>query len=313
MKLGQVDLNLLVILDALLREQNVTRAAEQLHITQPAASTALARLRKVLGDPLLVKQGRHMQLTPRAEALVEPVRDVLAVIEQTIVRPLEFDPARDSRIFAVAASDYIGVVLVRPLLARIAGRTPNLRLNVGPVQKNYLAALHRDELDLVVLPDQLVDKAELHECSSIPVLEDRFVGAVWKGHPRAGEPLSAELLASHPCLAYAPANGSSLPDEDLDLAGVVRRVEATASTFTAMPFMLAETDLVAIVPERLGRRVADAADIVLLEPTVHLRPVRESAYWHSRRNTDNGHRWLREQLLAVAGSAAGATAPGQTA
>src|SRR4051812_29891062 len=120
MKLGQVDLNLLVVLDALLREQNVTRASERLHMTQPATSTALARLRKVLGDPLLVKQGRHMQLTPRAEALIDPVRSVLATIEQTIVRPPEFSPAHDSRVFSVMASDYIGVVLVRPLLAVLA-------------------------------------------------------------------------------------------------------------------------------------------------------------------------------------------------
>lgn len=300
MKLGQVDLNLLVVLDALLREQNVTRAAERLHMTQPATSTALARLRKVLGDPLLVKHGRHMQLTPRAEALVEPVRSVLATIEQTIVRPPGFDPAHDSRVFAMTASDYIGVVLIRPLLVGMAGQAPHLRLNLGTISERYLPALQRDEMDLAILPDRLVTEADLSDCSSMPVIEDRFVGAVWKEHPHAGGRLTAGLLAEHPYLAYQPVAGHSLVEEDLDAASVPRRTEATASTFTAMPFMLAETGLVTIIPERLGRRVANAADIVLLEPEVELQPLRQSAYWHSRRDTDQGHRWLREQLLAVA-------------
>lgn len=300
MKLGQVDLNLLVVLDALLREQNVTRAAERLHMTQPATSTALARLRKVLGDPLLVKQGRHMQLTPRAETLIEPVRSVLATIEQTIVRPPGFDPARDSRVFAMTASDYIGVVLIRPLLSALASLAPHLRLDLGPISERYLTALQRDEMDLAVLPDRLVADDDLADCSRMPVIEDRFVGAVWKEHPRAEERLTAELLAAHPYLAYQPPGGNSLVEEDLDAASVQRRTEATASTFTAMPFMLAETELIAIIPERLGRRVADGADIVLLETDIDLQPLRQSAYWHSRRDADPGHRWLREQLLAVA-------------
>ncbi|PAK26240.1 hypothetical protein CJD44_11605 [Streptomyces sp. alain-838] len=300
MKLGQVDLNLLVVLDALLREQNVTRAAERLHMTQPATSTALARLRKVLGDPLLVKHGRHMQLTPRAEMLVEPVRNVLATIEQTIVRPPGFDPSHDSRNFAMAASDYIGVVLIRPLLAAVASLAPHLRLDLGPISERYIAALQRDEMDLAVLPDRLVGDIDLPECSRMPVIEDRFVGAVWKGHPRAGERLTGALLAAHPYLAYQPIGGHSLVEQDLDAAAVPRRIEATASTFAAMPFMLAETELLTIIPERLGRRVADAADIVLLETDVALQPLRQSAFWHSRRDADPGHRWLREQLLAVA-------------
>ncbi|MHC5264326.1 LysR family transcriptional regulator [Streptomyces sp. UC4497] len=309
MKLGQVDLNLLVVLDALLREQNVTRASERLHMTQPATSTALARLRKVLGDPLLVKHGRHMELTPRAEALVEPVRSVLATIEQTIVRPPEFDPARDNRAFSVTASDYIGVTLIRPLLAVIAGLAPHLRINMGPIHDRYVTALQRDEMDLAVLPERLVGEGDLPECRRMPVSEDRFVGAVWKGHPRAGERLTASMLASHPYLAHQPLGGSSLVEQDLDAAAVPRRVEATAGTFVAMPFMLAGTDLVTIVPERLGRRVAQAADITLLEPDLELQPLRQCAYWHSRRDADPGHRWLRDRLLSVARSPYEAPAP----
>ncbi|WP_405181053.1 LysR family transcriptional regulator [Nocardia sp. NBC_01377] len=304
MKLGQVDLNLLVVLDALLREQNVTRAAERLHMTQPATSTALSRLRKVLGDPLLIKQGRHMRLTPRAESLIEPVRDVLATIEQTIVRPTEFDPASNRRVFTLCASDYIGVVLIRPLLGRIASLAPDIRLNLTSIHERYLNALRRDEVDLAILPDRLTGIDRLIECSSTPVLSDRFVGAVWAEHPRAGERLTAELLSEYPYLAYEPPAGYSVIEEDLEQAGIPRRVEATVTNFTLLPFMLARTQLVTVVPERLGRRVAAAAEITLLEPDIEFRPLRQSAYWHSRHDADPGHRWLREQLLSTAHSEA---------
>ncbi|SHN46743.1 LysR family transcriptional regulator [Cryptosporangium aurantiacum] len=300
MKLGQVDLNLLVVLDALLREKNVTRAAERLHMSQPATSTALARLRKVLGDELLTKHGRYLELTPRAESLIEPVREVLATIEQTIVRPPVFDPASDTRRFTVIASDYVGAMLLRPLLGRLSGLAAGLRLDAAPVGARYLTALQRDELDIAILPDRIVGDDVLPACSRLPVLDDRFVGAVWTGHPRAGDRLDAELLASSPYLMYAVEGARAIFEDELDAAGCVRHVVATASTFMTMPFMLAGTELVAMVPERLARRVAAAADIRILEPAIPLQPLRQSAYWHTRRDRDPGHVWLREELLAVA-------------
>ncbi|MBG0566964.1 LysR family transcriptional regulator [Actinoplanes aureus] len=299
MKLGQVDLNLLVVLDALLREKNVTRAAERLHLSQPATSTALARLRKVLGDQLLTKHGRHLELTPRAQALIDPVREVLATIEQTIVRPPVFDPATDTRRFTVIASDYVGVMLLRPLLGRLAGVAAGLRLDATPVDSSYLTALQRDELDIAVLPDRLVGDG-LPECSRLRVLTDRFVGAVWNGHPTRKDRLDAELLASSPYLMYSVEGRRSIIEDELDAAGCERPVVATASGFMTMPFMLADTELVAVLPERLARRVAGAADIRILEPEMPLQPLHQSAYWHSRRDRDPGHVWLRQELLAVA-------------
>ncbi|GAA3388959.1 LysR family transcriptional regulator [Cryptosporangium minutisporangium] len=300
MKLGQVDLNLLVVLDALLREKNVTRAAESLHMSQPATSTALARLRKVLGDELLTKHGRYLELTPRAESLIEPVREVLATIEQTIVRPPVFDPASDSRRFTVIASDYVGAMLLRPLLGRLSGLAAGLRLDAAPVGARYLTALQRDELDIAILPDRIVGDDVLPACSRLPVLSDRFVGAVWTGHPSAGDRLDAELLAASPYLMYTVEGARAIFEDELDAAGCVRHVVATASTFMTMPFMLAGTELVAMVPERLARRVAAAADIRILEPEIPLQPLQQSAYWHTRRDRDPGHVWLRGELLAVA-------------
>ncbi|WP_448639363.1 LysR family transcriptional regulator [Geodermatophilus sp. URMC 63] len=300
MKLGQVDLNLLVVLDALLREKNVTRAAESLHLSQPAVSTALARLRRTLGDELLYKNGRYLELTPRAESLIEPVREVLAAIEQTIVAPPTFDPTADTRRFSVVGSDYVAVTLLRPLVARLSGLATGLRLDASPVGSRYLDALQRDEVDVAVLPDRIVDERSLPGCSRMPVIVDRFVGLVWAEHPRAGERLTAELLAGSPYLEYVVEGRRSIVEEELDAAGCTRRVAATASGFVTMPLMLPGTELVAVVPERLALRVAAAADVRVLEPDVPLPLLQQSAFWHARRDRDPGHVWLRGQLLAVA-------------
>ncbi|MGW6032480.1 LysR family transcriptional regulator [Gordonia terrae] len=301
MNLGQLDLNLLVVLDALLREKNVTRAAAGLHMSQPATSSALARLRKVLGDPLLVKRGRYLELTPRAESLVGPVREVLALIEQRIVAPPGFDPTQDERVFTLLASDYAGVTLFRPLLRRVGDLAPNLRLDLGGLTAHALNMIERDEIDLVIVPDSLAEARPLADCFSMQVVRDRYVGAVWSKHPLAGGTLSAEGLGRHPYLAFtSPGGAISLMDEDLERAGIRYRVEATSVSFTAMPFLLAGTRLITIIPESFGRQVTAAADIVLLDLEFAVRPVRESMYWHNRRDADRGHRWLRNQLYAVA-------------
>lgn len=304
-----MDLNLLVVLDALLREKNVTRAAERLHMSQPAISTALARLRRTLDDPLLVKNGRYLQLSPRAETLVDPVRDILARIEQTVMRPTGFDPATDTRTFTVISSDYVGVVLLRPLLGAIGDLAPRLRLDLTPVAEDFRTALRRDEIDLAVLPDLLLDEQTRATCSAVPVIEDRFVGAVWTGHPAAGAgALTAEVFSSSPYLMYSANGNRGVWEDELDDQRIVRNVETTASTFTTMPFMLAGTRLVTVLPERLARRVALAAEITVLEPAVDLPPLRQSAVWHSRRDDDPGHRWLRDQLFQVAAALRGTPA-----
>ncbi len=300
MKLGQINLNLLVVLDALLREKNVTRAAESLHLSQPATSTALARLRRVFDDELLHRNGRYLELTPRAESLIEPVREVLATIEQTIARPPAFDPATDSRRFSVVGSAYVSTMLLRPLIARLLGLATGLQVDATPVGLRYLEALHRDEVDLAILPDRIVDQALIPDCSRIPVIVERFVGVVWRDHPRAEERLTADLLSRSPYLGYVTQGHRALVDEELDAAGCTRRVAATADSMVTMAFLLAGTDLVAVLPQRLAKRLATAADIRLLEPEMPLRPLRQSAFWHTRRDRDPGHVWLRQHLVAVA-------------
>src|SRR5882724_1587723 len=146
--LAQIDLNLLVALDALLSEESVTRAGERLSLSQPAVSGSLARLRKMLGDDLLVRTGRTMTLTRFAETLREPVRDILRHIEQALVARPAFDPAADSRPFTVYASDYTTMVLIRPLLEALASEAPEVSIYVIPHFESLTSHLVRDGVDL---------------------------------------------------------------------------------------------------------------------------------------------------------------------
>ncbi|QFG22414.1 LysR family transcriptional regulator [Actinomadura sp. WMMB 499] len=300
MELGRFDLNLLVVLDALLREKNVTLAARRLHLSQPGVSTALSRLRKMLDDPLLVRQGRYLALTPRAEALIEPVREILATIEQNILQPPQFDPERDTRTFSVLSSDYVGIALLRPLLTRINDQAARVRIDMTAIPAGWLDQVKRDEVDLAIVPDRMVTGDDVETLSNVPVIEDRFVAVVWKDHPVAAEGrLTASDLGRWPYLAYAPPQGTSLVEDGLDELGITRSIEATGSNFASLAFLLPDTMMIAFLPERLATRVAPAAHVVTVQHDFPLRPLTQSAFWHQRRDRDGGHVWLRQELLAT--------------
>jgi DNA-binding transcriptional LysR family regulator len=299
MDLGRVDLNLLVVLDALLREKNVTRAGERLCLSQSATSTALGRLRKLFDDPLLVRNGRNLQLTPRAVALIEPIAEALAIIDHAISSRPEFDPATDERTFTVVASDYVNILLIRRLLEQIGDYAPKVRVIIQPVSDQCLDALERDEVDLGIFPDGIVGPDRLLACSRTPVIEDRFVGAVWRHHPEPGDRLTRAVLARWPYLMCATGSGRSAVEDELDALRLERSVEAAAGTFVAMPFMIRGTHFVALLPERLAGQLADAAEIRLLELDFPVSPPRQSMFWHALRDSDPAHRWLREQIRQV--------------
>ncbi|WP_198653640.1 LysR substrate-binding domain-containing protein [Actinocorallia populi] len=300
MELGRFDLNLLVVLDALLREKNVTQAAKRLHLSQPGVSTALSRLRKMLDDPLLVRQGRHLALTPRAEALIGPVRETLATIEQSILQSPGFDPESDTRTFSILASDYVGIALLRPLLARIGDQAARVRIDMSALTAGWLDQVKRDEVDLAIVPDRMVTGSDLESLSSTRLIEDRFVAVVWKEHPAAAQGrLTAADLGRWPYLAFAPPQGTSLVEDGLNELGISRSVEATGSNFASLAFMLPDTMMITFLPERLAARVAPAAQVVVVQPDFRLRPLTQSAFWHPRRDRDGGHVWLRRELLAT--------------
>ena len=294
--LRRVDLNLLVVLDVLLSECNVTRAAERLNMSQPATSTALARLRKQFDDPLLAKNGRTLRLTPRAQALIGPLRSVLHTLERSILSEPTFDPTVDSRVFTLMTGDYAEVTLLRMLMRR--GHPANVRFDLRPLTKASLAAFHRHETDLAVLPEHLLDAPEFERCRRTEVLTDRYVGAVWSGHPYIGTELNRDVLSHYPFLSYLQYDDDTALARALLRAGIVTRTGASTTSIAVLPFALEHTVFVTLLPERMAERIAGVASLRILEPAFELPPLSEYAVWHEESESDPAHVWLRAQIDA---------------
>jgi DNA-binding transcriptional LysR family regulator len=294
MGLSSVDLNLLVALDALLSEQHVTRAAERTGVGQAAMSASLARLRKHFGDPLLIREGRRLVPTARAESLVQPVRGAIAAAEGALGVGRAFDPRTDHRTFTILASDYVTLLLLRPLLAQLATEAPCVRFNVVPVEPDYIEKLRQGRVDLLIIPTALVGQRFLFPHRVL--FEDRFVLAADRDNPDVGETVTAEEFARLPALAYGGGQLNSLVESQLDALGIDRRVEVTTQNFVISPFLLTGTRLVSVLHERLARHVEAQARLRILEPPVPLQAIVEAMYWNPRDTDAPAHRWLRERI-----------------
>lgn len=303
MRVNQVDLNLLVALDALLSERSVTRAAERLYVGQSAMSASLARLRNVFNDPLLVRGGRSLSvLTPLAESLVEPVREVLGSIEHLLTQRSDFDPAVDGRSFTIAASDYATLVLLRHVLESLDADAPKLRLTIAPLVADFVPLLERGEIDFAVLPREL--NAPTSGYGERVLFQDRFVCVAWGENPLISETLTLEGLATLPYLGYEGHLMQSLAETWLDEAGVHRNVEATAQTFVLGPLLIRGTRLISVVHERVALELEPVANCRILELPLTLPPVTETLIWNARFEEDPAHRWMRDRIASVAATVA---------
>lgn len=295
--LGGVDLNLLPALDALLTERNVTRAAERMSLGQPAMSAALGRLRKQFGDPLLVREGREYTLTTLAESLVGPVREAVTAADAVLGVRKPFDPSADQRSFSVLTSDYVALVLLRPLLAELADEAPGVRINIGAAAPDTEDRLPRGTADLFICPTELA--GPLNELPHTVLFEDRYILAADRDNPDVDDDLDIDRFARLPYLTVHGATPSTV-ETQLDALGVPRRTEVTTETFVIAPLLLTGTRLVSFVQERLALSVAAQARLRLVHSPVALRPLIEAMYWNPRNSDDPGHRWLRTRLIQQA-------------
>ncbi|MFF5257884.1 LysR family transcriptional regulator [Actinomadura viridis] len=300
MGLGSVDLNLLVALDALLSECNVTRAAERTSVGQPAMSASLARLRKHFNDQLLMKQGRNLVRTPLAETLVDPVREALSAAEAVFVRAPEFDPRSDHAAFTIIAADYVTMVLLRPLLAALAEEAPHVRIGVRPVEVNFADQLRRGHADMVIIPTELSGGrlAFPHE----PLFTDRYVLVVDRDNPDVGETVTAEQLASLRYVAYSAGAILTIADSELETLGLRLQVDVTTQEFVVASFLVTGTRLASFALERLARQLSDAARLRIVECPLPLRVIHETMFWNPRQTEDPAHRWLRGRIVDFARS-----------
>lgn len=304
MRLGHFDLNLFVTLDALLETRSISRAAERLHIGASATSSALGRLREHFGDELLVQVGRRMELTPLAQTLREPVRDVLLRSQATLAARADFDPAQACRRFVINASDYAATVLLEPLSRQLETQAPGLSLDVVSLGNRNLEQLERGEVDFAIYPERNASPDHPQQA----LLEERYSCVVWVGHALPPEGLSYAhyMNARHVAARFGDLRVASFESWFLSAHGVARNVVLTASSFNALPSLVVGTQRIATMHTRLARHYAAMLPIRLLPPPFEIPVLRLVLQWNRHATQDAAHAWLRQRLL----DAAAALAPG---
>jgi DNA-binding transcriptional LysR family regulator len=299
--LRSLDLNLILALDALLEERSVTRAAQRVGITQSAMSHALARLRAVTGDALLVRTGSGLVATARAEELGPPIRRALEGVAAALRPPQAFDPKTAERRIRVGTGDYGEIVLLPRVLERLAKEAPRVDLRVVFQGDNAAGMLRSGDIDLLLSP---VFAAEVGPgMYARKLFDERFVCVVRRGHPLASKKLTLARYvgASHALISPLGKEGSQT-DDALARLGLSRRVAVTVPHFLVAPHIVAQSDLVLTLPARVANMLARPLGLVTLEPPSELRldGFTMSAVWHERTQADPAQRWTREVFAEVA-------------
>ena len=295
-----IDLNLLAVLGALLEHRNVTRAGERLSLSQPTMSGALARLRQHFGDELLVRSGREYRLTPMAAGLLPAVQEALGQVERTLSVPAGFDPAASRRRFSIAISAQ-SILALAGLVRRVRELAPGVRLDTWPITTGLMETGHS-----LLGYDVLIGPGGFRTDGDPEVLlRDRIVYVADPASPRLRDGrLTVEDLAAVPH-ATARLPQADLVTSALARLGVTPRVVATTGGWLPLPFLVAGTDMVAAVPERLARRVGGAAGVSIVEPPFGTIELVEAAWWHPMSSTDPALTWLRGIIGDFAQSLAG--------
>jgi LysR family nod box-dependent transcriptional activator len=298
MDLGGLDLNLLVALDALFAEKSVSRAGDRLHLSQSATSGALARLREVFRDQLLVPVGRKMVLTPVAESLVEPVRDILLQAEAILNNNPVFDPSSSTRKFRVLMSDYVETVLMTEALPRIEQFAPGIRLEFISNVEGGMDALDRGEIDLSIVPSIRVGAEHPSEL----LFEDEFTCVVWAGNARVKSAISLDdyLAMGHIVVRFGKHQELTTFDEwFMERLGHERRVEVVTTAFNLVPQLLVGTHRIATLHRRLATFYRRYLPLKLIKPPFEIGTFQESMQWHKSRDRDPGTLWLRSLLRSA--------------
>jgi LysR family transcriptional regulator, nod-box dependent transcriptional activator len=293
MRFNKLDLNLLVALDALLSEQNISRAAEKIHLSQSATSNALARLREYFNDELLVQVGRKMEPTSRAEALRNNVRDILVRVEATVAAQPEFVPAQANRLFRLFVSDYTMTTLMPHLFALAYVRAPGIRFDLRPQVAYPHRLLERGEADILIIPKEYCSTEHPAEV----LLEETFCCVVWDRSPLAqGEMTNERYMAAGHVVVQVGEGQTALEDWFMQRLGIVRRVEASTYSFLSPAHLLAGTDRIATMHRRLAEAASRSLPIVLRDVPVAVPTMEQSVQWHKHRTSDPGLMWLRGLL-----------------
>ena len=297
MLLRNIDLNLLVVLDALLTEKHVTRTGLRLHLSQPAISHSLNKLRVLLDDPLLIRQGHDVVLSALAQNLQAPLKEILGQIETLLGQSIDFVPADSQRTFRVAMSDYGAAIVLPKLIVQLRAQAPGTSLVV--IQDSRLGMLEQVEqgkIDLAVG----VFAALPADVSSDVLFEETFTCLLNRRSLPENGVLDLDSYLARPHLLVS-TDGSTQGEVDnvLRSQGLQRRVAVNVPHWGAAPGMIADTDLILTVATRTLDNLPLGDTLVALAPPLTVAPFNYVQVWHNRFNQDPAHRWLRELVKQV--------------
>jgi DNA-binding transcriptional LysR family regulator len=287
--LRNIDVNLIVVLDAILTERSLTRAGEAIGMTQPAVSGALSKLRKLTDDPLLVRNGRAFDLTPKAEELQPLVVDALKEIGRTFNLRPEFDPLTSDRRFRLWASDYVLATMTGALLGILEEEAPGTAVEFGALTNTTFTPIELLRADVLVASGNRAIPGKRQALFS-----DSFVCIMNKDHPRLAQgPITLNDLAEMPFVRVDFGEGiTTIPDDALAAAGVATDIAMTVPGFLSVPFMVEATDMWGMVPSRVAELYADELGLVIVDAPVPRSTLVEAAYWHPSKTSDPALRWL---------------------
>ena len=295
-----MDLNLLVALDALLTEVNVTRAGERVGLSQSGMSGALGKLRVVVGDELLARAGREYRLTAKAAELVEPVRRILAEIDSMLASRSAFDPATSAREFTIAMSDYFAVVMLNSIVRELSEAAPNLRLRIEPL-KDPQEQLRAGAVDVMVEPRGVVT-----DHPAITIMRDEWVLVADRDNELVHDGLTRDEFRSLTFVGYARGGATgSLAERYLATVGLELNTEIVVENLVTGCLIVRGTERVAIVPRRLAVEFEDVAKVRTVRIPYDIPLLQESLVWNRVNQNEPGNVWIRSFIEAVTASASG--------
>lgn len=297
MNLRSMDLNLLVVFEAVYAERSISKAAAKLNLSQPAVSNALARLRETVGDPLFQRQGNGMVPTPRAKILRDPVRQALDLLERGFRTDEEFDFTHSRREFVIAVEDYGETVVIPRFIDWMTEAAPDIQIRIVPESSAALTTEMREgSVDLALDYFALQGQGFHSEC----VLTENLVSLSRIDHPAISEMLSLETFLELRHVVITPRRKSQ-PMIDLALAkrGLKRHIAMTVPHFLSMPAVVQSSNLICTLPRRMAYLYADHFRVKAYTVPIRTPPFPAYLIWHESLDHDPGHRWLRNHLIAL--------------
>ncbi len=301
MHIKDIDLNLLRLFDAVYRTRNVSRAAEMMDLTQPAASQGLTRLRLLIKDPLFVRAGGGVQPTPKADRLADAVRSALATLEQALNESAEFEPQLSRKVFRIHMSDIGEARFLPELMAALRTLAPGVRIETSPVPRADMAqALDSGRIDFAFgfLPT-------VKDTQRVQLLNDRYIVLLREGHPFVRRRRSGQaLLGALRDLEFVAVRTHSDTLRILELMQLEDRLRLTTEHFMVLPSIVKATDLAVVMPRNIAQIFAASSGYAIIEPPFPLRDFKVSLHWSKRFESDPGNRWLRGVIEDLFRSAA---------